>query len=743
MPARRHPIHVPYLVDRLRTVPPKDLADAADADSLNQSFNSIMGELHRYLRYLQDADDAGLPAGAFAGTPTDLEVGATAILGDPELGWIGGGHTHGIPSGSPVGLGAALSDGVLPTFSRSDHVHKYDILGRLAGADIGVHGAINWLDTASIDFTVASDVGNDELEISAVVLAAGIDHGGLAGLGDDDHLQYLLLAGRAGGQTAFGGTAAGNILELQGADNSPDVGRLTINSPITLTYDVASNTTPAEPYVFRWNPTASYGAFIGGFLTIAPDMTATATTFIPATFSDNSIIRHAANPAFAAFTFINELATIQNSGNFNLMQGLVINVGMVHARITSGTSTTPQTVGMNFAPQTRASISGAVMTRTTGLTAINVAPTFSTVSGATVNLGTIRGMLFAEPAVALFQPGTGVENMTAYYGIDFPNMTFGGAAATYSVIRSQLNSGTNKRFLDHTGNAISRLRGHLFFDVDAFGVVLGAAGDVLLRWQAAGYFSTYFNSTLTDLRLSSPAANRFLWDSAGGGTTGEFNFNCAKFSLGGQTGAVGNQVGVFVAPTRATGLAGGWSDFLLTQAGNITVNHAMSQLFGWTINAPSITLGTGSVTDAGALLVGGNVSNATNRYGLLVLSNPSGGTENWGGRFLGPLRTDRLLQFDEALNANTTTAVATPHAAGDEHVILVDDDTVGGAVTVNLPAASGVNGRVYHIKKLGSTGNVTIDANGAETIDGALTQVISVQYTSLMLVCDGTGWWVI
>ena len=41
------------------------------------------------------------------------------------------------------------------------------------------------------------------------------DHGELAGLTDDDHTQYLLLAGRSGGQTAKGGTAATDALILQ------------------------------------------------------------------------------------------------------------------------------------------------------------------------------------------------------------------------------------------------------------------------------------------------------------------------------------------------------------------------------------------------------------------------------------------------------------------------------------------------------------------------------------------------
>ena len=44
-----------------------------------------------------------------------------------------------------------------------------------------------------------------------------IDHGTITGLLDDDHTQYALLAGRAGGQTIIGGTANGNALILRGS----------------------------------------------------------------------------------------------------------------------------------------------------------------------------------------------------------------------------------------------------------------------------------------------------------------------------------------------------------------------------------------------------------------------------------------------------------------------------------------------------------------------------------------------
>jgi len=51
--------------------------------------------------------------------------------------------------------------------------------------------------------------------VTRATLNAALDHGLLAGLADDDHTQYALLAGRSGGQTLKGGTAAGDDLTLQ------------------------------------------------------------------------------------------------------------------------------------------------------------------------------------------------------------------------------------------------------------------------------------------------------------------------------------------------------------------------------------------------------------------------------------------------------------------------------------------------------------------------------------------------
>lgn len=59
--------------------------------------------------------------------------------------------------------------------------------------------------------------------------------------------------------------------------------------------------------------------------------------------------------------------------------------------------------------------------------------------------------------------------------------------------------------------------------------------------------------------------------------------------------------------------------------------------------------------------------------------------------------------------------------------------------TVTLPTATTMRGRTITFKTL-VAGTLTIDGSGAETIDGAATITITVQYGFLRLYCDGTTW---
>ncbi len=76
------------------------------------------------------------------------------------------------------------------------------------------HSAATVADTTTIDMSITGQ------QISGAVIQSGLDHGSIGGLSDDDHAQYALLAGRAGGQILVGGTAAGDDLTLHTTANA-------------------------------------------------------------------------------------------------------------------------------------------------------------------------------------------------------------------------------------------------------------------------------------------------------------------------------------------------------------------------------------------------------------------------------------------------------------------------------------------------------------------------------------------
>jgi hypothetical protein len=78
----------------------------------------------------------------------------------------------------------------------------------------------------------------------------------------------------------------------------------------------------------------------------------------------------------------------------------------------------------------------------------------------------------------------------------------------------------------------------------------------------------------------------------------------------------------------------------------------------------------------------------------------------------------------------------------DEYMIACKGS---GSRTVNLPAISSNHGRVLIIKDANANaaaGNITINPNASETIDGSLSYTISVTSESLTLIGGSTGWYI-
>lgn len=95
-----------------------------------------------------------------------------------------------------------------------------------------------------------------------------------------------------------------------------------------------------------------------------------------------------------------------------------------------------------------------------------------------------------------------------------------------------------------------------------------------------------------------------------------------------------------------------------------------------------------------------------------------------------------------ALILDTRTITATGSPTANDYLLIVD--ATAGAVTVNLPAAASSTGRVLQCKKKDASANaMTLDGNGAETIDGAATLSTTTQYAAFTVACDGTEWWIL
>ena len=91
--------------------------------------------------------------------------------------------------------------------------------------------------------------------------------------------------------------------------------------------------------------------------------------------------------------------------------------------------------------------------------------------------------------------------------------------------------------------------------------------------------------------------------------------------------------------------------------------------------------------------------------------------------------------ISEAIQTLSTTGVIS------SAVVLCDATAAG--FTATLPAASDYTGKFLKVKKSeGSANVVVLDGNGAETIDGVSTISLESPYAAVMLVSNGSNWFV-
>lgn len=98
------------------------------------------------------------------------------------------------------------------------------------------------------------------------------------------------------------------------------------------------------------------------------------------------------------------------------------------------------------------------------------------------------------------------------------------------------------------------------------------------------------------------------------------------------------------------------------------------------------------------------------------------------------------LPHDPTHRITRTTTVATTFTSAEMASIILCGGTM--PQTHVLPAAATMKGRTLVFKTI-VAGTLTIDGNGAETIDGSATTTLTAVTQAARVFCDGTAWYTV
>ena len=118
-----------------------------------------------------------------------------------------------------------------------------------------------------------------------------------------------------------------------------------------------------------------------------------------------------------------------------------------------------------------------------------------------------------------------------------------------------------------------------------------------------------------------------------------------------------------------------------------------------------------------------------------IFSGGANITDGWLRQYL-----QQIVTEVQSLGGAASVSVSEDYTAlaGDKSIFV---DASGADVTVTLPTAVGIAGKEYAISKRDASANVVvIDGAGAETINGAVTLVMSNQYDAAIFTSDGVEW---
>ena len=105
-------------------------------------------------------------------------------------------------------------------------------------------------------------------------------------------------------------------------------------------------------------------------------------------------------------------------------------------------------------------------------------------------------------------------------------------------------------------------------------------------------------------------------------------------------------------------------------------------------------------------------------------------------------RIATYLQGGGATRGAFRSVTTTGNVVSGDYLIIAD--ATAGAITLTLPPAAVVPGRIYAFKRINAGANqVIVDAYASETIDGNLTHTLTPQWNSLLIMTNGVAWFIL
>ncbi len=541
-------------------------------------------------------------------------------------------------------------------------------------------------------------------------------HADLSGLAADDHLQYVLLAGRAGGQLLNGGTASGEFLGLRGSA-AANRGRVEIQGGADIDWDFTTDFITGGGLRFQQVIPAS-GGTITSNVTVANSIVVNNALFIMSALDDLSNLRWTVSPGFAVTTlFFARQIYRSTSAGIGPAQTFVYAAQCQYHLTGAGAVSAANYRALSFAPIIRVDNGGDDM-RIVNTTGVIVNPLFNTRNAfATADYGTIRGVHMANAGTVLFGQALGAEIADNWIGVDMEALTGLTVSGVRAGLRSAIPAGASNYLLQNLGGAQSEFgNGDAHFN-DAGAIIFGTGNDVEIAWDNAAGAWNWDPAVGEDLGIAfglDGSKPTYLFEAETFGVSEidytQIRFGFDRFAFG-QTGSIGNQVGVFTAGPRTVEVAGGWADYLLTQGGNLTIGtFAMSDVSAWVINSISLANTAGSIASLDTLVVG---AMTTSNPGITV-------TERSALRVTGRLKQRGSVQYPPITPATL--------GAGD------NDDWAG-----LLTGSPNNNGRYWARVSGNATTSVITGIDATAVQDGDTFELTNIGSENILVENEGTG----